>query len=259
VQGVLGSALARVLRLAEVPPIVVAGRTDAGVHARGQVCHVDLPVEAWRAAPGRSGVMPDAALLRSLRGVLPDDVRVHAAAVAPPGFDARFSALWRRYAYRVCDQPAGVAPLRRHDVLAVRAPAGGLDVEVMDAASARLTGLHDFAAFCRRREGATTVRTLIEYGWSRGAGEDGELVVARVVADAFCHSMVRALVGAALAVGQGRRDVGWPATVLAARRRDPGVGVVAAHGLVLEEVGYPDEAGLASRAEAARAVRTLTT
>lgn len=252
VAGVLGDALATLLR---VPPdtlgLVVAGRTDAGVHATGQVAHVDVPVEAWTALPGRGDLPPSAALVRRLGGLLPPDVRVHAAAPAAAGFDARFAALRRRYAYRVCDDPAGVPPLRRHDVLAHRRP---LDVAAMDDAAGRLVGLHDFAAFCRRREGATTVRTLLEYSWSRDA--DG-FAVARVVADAFCHSMVRALVGALLPVGDGRRDVAWPATVLAAGVRDPAVAVVPPHGLTLVEVVYPDDAGLAARAAQARAVRVL--
>jgi len=201
--------------------------------------------------PGHSDLTPATALLRRLAGILPPDVRVHGAAPAPPGFDARFSALRRRYVYRVCDDPAGVPPLRRYDVLAHRRPLG---VAAMDDAAGRLVGLHDFAAFCRRRAGATTVRTLLEYAWTR----DGDgFAVARVVADAFCHSMVRALVGAVLPVGEGRRDVGWPAGVLAAGRRDPAAAVVPALGLTLAEVVYPDDADLAARATQARAVRTL--
>jgi tRNA pseudouridine38-40 synthase len=256
VEQTLADALARVLRLDAAPRLVVAGRTDSGVHARGQVCHVDLPHGAWRAAPGRSAAEPGPALVRRLAGVLPPDVRVRAVEPAPAGFDARFSAVHRRYAYRVSERRWGVDPLRRHDVLDHRRP---LDVAAMDAAAASLVGLHDFAAFCRRREGATTVRTLLRYSWSRpapGSADDG-LVVATVVADAFCHSMVRALVGALLSVGEGRRDAGWPARVLAAAARDPAVGVVAAHGLTLEHVEYAPDAELAARASAARAVRTL--
>jgi len=256
VEQTLADALARVLRLDAAPRLVVAGRTDSGVHARGQVCHVDLPGEAWRAAPGRSAASPGSALVRRLAGVLPPDVRVRAAAPAPDGFDARFSAVHRRYSYRVSERRWGVDPLRRHDVLDHRRP---LDVVAMDAAASSLVGLHDFAAFCRRREGATTVRTLLQYSWSRpapGSADDG-LVVATVVADAFCHSMVRALVGALLPVGEGRRDAGWPARVLAAAVRDPAVGVVAAHGLTLEHVEYPPDSELGARADAARAVRTL--
>jgi tRNA pseudouridine38-40 synthase len=252
VAGVLTAGLATVLRTPEPElRLVVAGRTDAGVHATGQVCHVDVPRRAWEALPGRSDLTPAVALLRRLRGVLPGDVRVHAAAPAPPGFDARFSALHRRYAYRLCDHPAGVPPLRRRDVVAwPRA----LDAAAMNDAAEALLGLHDFAPFCRRREGATTIRTLLEYGWGRDA--DG-FVVGRVVADAFCHSMVRALVGAVAAVGDGRRPAGWPREVLAGGVRDPAVAVAPAHGLVLAHVAYPPDAELAERAAQARSVRTL--
>jgi tRNA pseudouridine38-40 synthase len=250
VQGVLTEALSTVLRTPVT--LTVAGRTDAGVHATGQVAHVDVPPGAWAALPGRAVARtPAAALLARLGGVLPPDVRVHGAAPAPPGFDARFAALSRRYAYRICDDPAGVPPLRRHDVVGHRRP---LDAAAMTAAAAGLTGLRDFAAFCRRREGATTVRTLLEYAWDR---DDQGFLVARVVADAFCHSMVRALVGAVLPVGEGRRPVGWPADVLAAGVRDPGVTVAPAHGLTLEEVVYPADGALAARAAEARAVREL--
>jgi tRNA pseudouridine38-40 synthase len=256
VEQTLAEAIGRVLRLDDVPRLVVAGRTDSGVHARGQVCHVDLPAAAWAAAPGRSRAAPGVALVRRLAGVLDPDVRVRSAAPAPAGFDARFAAVHRRYAYRVAEQPWGVDPLRRHDVLDLRRP---LDVEAMDDAARRLVGLHDFAAFCRRREGATTVRTLLRYSWARpepGSADEG-LVVATVVADAFCHSMVRALVGALLPVGERRRDVGWPVQVLTTGVRDPAVAVVAAHGLTLEHVEYPADADLAARVQAARARRTL--
>ena len=250
VQGVLTAALATLLRTDVA--VTVAGRTDAGVHATGQVCHVDVPPPAWEALPGRAvGRSPAEALLARLAGVLPDDVRVHGVSPAPAGFDARFAALDRRYEYLLCDDPAGVPPLRRHDVVAHRRP---LDAAAMSAAAGRLTGLHDFAAFCRRREGTTTVRTLLEYRWDR---DDQGFLVGRVVADAFCHSMVRALVGAVLPVGEGRRPAGWPAQVLAARVRDPAVVVAPARGLTLAEVRYPDDAGLAVRAAEARSVRQL--
>lgn len=247
--------------------LVVAGRTDAGVHAVGQVCHLDVTLAAWVALPVRrrsptaasadppSDAECSTALVRRLAGVLPPDLRVHAVALAPPGFDARFSAVHRRYAYRICDDESGVPPLRRRDVLRYPRPAARrLDLAAMAEASAALLGLHDFAAFCQRRVGATTVRSLLEYGWAR----DGDgFATARVVADAFCHSMVRSLVGAVLAVGEGRRDPAWPAAVLAGGRRDPGVNVVPPHGLTLEAVGYPPDAELAERARAARATRKL--
>jgi len=238
VQEVLEDALVTVLRVTEAR-VTCAGRTDSGVHARGQVAHVDVPSVAVEAAGGPG------ALARRLSGVLPRDVRVTDVALAPDGFDARFAALWRRYAYRISDHPAGVDPLRRHDVVDHRR---ALDVAAMDEAAGALLGTHDFSAFCRPREGATTVRTLLEHGWSRGDG----LVVATVVADAFCHNMVRALVGAALAVGEGRRPPSWPAEVLAGRVRRPDVQVAPAHGLTLEEVRYPPAEELAARARAAR-------
>ena len=212
----------------------MAGRTDAGVHARGQVAHADVPAASWApAAP---------VALRSMAGLLPPDVRARSVTVAPDGFDARFSALWRRYSYRICDDPAAADPLRRGDTLWHRRP---LDTGRMNEAAGKLLGEHDFAAFCRRREGASTVRSLIRLNWVRQPG--GE-VVAEVAADAFCHNMVRALVGAMLAVGDGRRPPGWPREVLAAGARDPAVHVAPPHPLCLEEVRYPADAELSSRA-----------
>ena len=184
-----------------------------------------------------------------LAGVLPPDVRVQAAGPAPEGFDARFSALWRRYSYRACDDPACADPLRRHETLwSFRR----LDLAAMNDAALSCLGEHDFAAFCRRREGATTVRALRTLDWHR---DDHGTAIAAVVADAFCHKMVRSLVGALLAVGEGRKPPDWPAAVLAAAVRDPAVRVVPAHGLCLEEVGYPPARELAARAAAARRVR----
>ena len=251
VEETLSDGLGTVLRLPQPPKLTVAGRTDAGVHANGQVAHADVPLEAWEQLPGRSDRPPSKALLTRLAGVLPGDIRVRDAAIAPEGFDARFSAIHRRYAYRVSDHPAGAPPLRRRDVLSHRRP---LDAEAMSAAATRLVGLNDFAAFCKHREGATTIRTLLTYTWHR---EESGLLEATVLADAFCHSMVRALVGAVLPVGEGRRPVEWPAEILTGRRRDPQVAVVPPHGLVLEEVGYPADEELARRATESRAVRTL--
>ena len=241
VEGVLSETLGHVLRLPDAMRLTVAGRTDSGVHARGQVAHADLSADAWLA-------FADAAL-RRLSRALPPDLRVRSIDVAPDGFDARFSALWRRYAYRVCDDPARADPLRRHDTLwTPRA----LDLGAMNVAASLLLGEHDFAAFCRKREGATTVRALRRLEWDRDA--DG-VAVGCVVADAFCHNMVRALVGALLPVGEGSRPVSWPAEVLAAAVRDPGVRVVPPHGLSLEEVRYPDPGQLAARAALTRRVR----
>ena len=230
VQGDLERALATVLRLPEVR-VVCAGRTDTGVHARGQVAHTDVP-EGVAVGP----------LLRRLNGVLGADVRVRRVVVAPEGFDARFSARWRRYAYRVADDAALIDPLTRGHVLAWPRP---LDLDAMNDAAAGLLGLHDFAAFCKRRDGATTRRTLLDLAWSRDAAG---VAVAAVRADAFCHSMVRSLVGCLFAVGEDRRKPPWVAEVLAAGARNPAVWVAPAHGLTLEEVCYPADEALAEQA-----------
>jgi tRNA pseudouridine38-40 synthase len=252
VEETLAAALGRVLRLPGAPGLTVAGRTDAGVHARGQVVHADVPASAWTTLVGQGH--GKAGPLTRLAAVLPADVRVYAVGPAPDGFDARFSAVWRRYAYRVCDDPARADPLRRHETLWTPRR---LNLAAMNEAAASLAGEHDFAAFCRRREGATTVRTLRVLHWRRDPHGD-ETTVATVVADAFCHNMVRALVGALLAVGEGRRPPGWPAEVLAATVRDPAVRVVPPHGLCLEEVGYPKPEELAARAAQTRNRRTAT-
>lgn len=243
VQGAIEAALGRLLRLDPAPVLTVAGRTDAGVHAHGQVAHVEVPIVAYRQVREN--------LPRRLAGTLPPDVRVRRVTEATADFDARFSALARRYIYRVCDDPVGVDPLRRHEVLWHPRP---LNLDRMNAAAALLLGEHDFAAYCRRREGATTIRRLLMYEWTR---ENDHVVVATVEADAFCHSMVRALVGALLVVGDGRRAVDWPAQVLAARVRDSAVNVVPGRGLSLEEVRYPDDDELAGRAHQARRIRTF--
>ena len=248
VQGELTDALATVLRTtADDLQVVCAGRTDAGVHARGQVAHVDLP-------DGLAAGLADddiGKLARRVNGVLAPDARVHRVGVAPDGFDARFAALWRRYAYRIADAAEVVDPLHRGHVLAWPRP---LDLGLMNQAAAHLVGLHDFAAFCKRRPGATTIRTLLELSWSR---DETGIAVGRVRADAFCHSMVRALVGCLVAVGEGRRPPGWVREILAAEQRDPAVAVLHAHGLTLEEVAYPPDGELAARVERTAARRGL--
>jgi tRNA pseudouridine38-40 synthase len=228
---------------------VCAGRTDTGVHARGQVTHLDVDADTLAQAAGHSERPGPDALLQRLNGILPPDVRVHRVMEAAVGFDARFSALWRRYCYRVADRAATVDPLARRHVLSWPRP---LDVDAMNEASATLLGEHDFAAFCKQRAGATTIRTLLELGWARD--QEG-LALATVRADAFCHSMVRSLVGCLLAVGEGRRPVSWAAEILQAEVRDPAVTVVHAHGLTLEEVCYPPDDELAARAERTRTRR----
>jgi tRNA pseudouridine38-40 synthase len=247
VQGELESALATVFRRsAEAPRITVAGRTDVGVHATGQVAHVDLDPDVLAAKGG------PARLSRRLNGILgaEGDVRVARASVAPEGFDARFSAVWRRYEYRIADARAEQDPRRRSHTLWYPAP---LDETAMDEAARSLTGLHDFAAFCRPREGATTIRTLQDFSWSR---DDHGVLLGQVRADAFCHSMVRALVGACVAVGERKFAASRPEELREQRTRTSEFKVMPARGLTLVEVGYPPDDELAARAEQTRARRT---
>ena len=238
VQSVLEQSLATLCRGSAGTPLrlTVAGRTDAGVHARGQVAHVDAP----------RALAEDDALARRLNGLLPKDVRLLRATPAPAGFDARFSALSRTYVYRIADQAAAMDPLARgHTLWWPRL----LDVSVIAQAASDLLGEHDFAAFCRRRDGATTRRTLQHLSTERAA--DG-VVVVTVQADAFCHSMVRSMVGALVAVGEGRRPWTWPAGLLSRQERASEVVVAPAHGLVLEHVDYPPDDQLLARQDTTR-------
>lgn len=268
VQGELERALATVFRCdgagEPAPSLTVAGRTDAGVHATGQVAHLDLTPAQWvglqrpHRAP-RSGATaaahsPESSLVRRLNGIagVAGDLVVTAASVAPPGFDARFSPIWRRYEYRLADTAAMRDPRRRGHTLWYP---GALDAAAMDAAARALVGLHDFAAFCRPREGATTIRTLLDYAWHR---DDDGVLIATVRADAFCHSMVRALVGSAVAVGLGRLGLDRLVVIRDGAARTGDFPVMGPRGLTLVEVGYPDDAELAVRADQTRAKRELT-
>ncbi|WP_433551586.1 tRNA pseudouridine(38-40) synthase TruA [Micromonospora zamorensis] len=242
VAGVLVETLVLVLGAGTATGLTVAGRTDAGVHATGQVCHLDLPVDVWREHEGR--------LLRRLARLLPTDVRVRAMTEVPADFDARFSATFRRYEYRVTDAPFGAEPLRRHEVLAWPKP---LDLAALNAAASGLVGEHDFAAYCRRKENATTLREVTRLDWRRDP--DG-ILVATVQADAFCQAMVRSLVGAMLVAGDGRRPVEWPGSLLTSEVRSSEVTVAPARGLTLVAVGYPaDPADYARRADLTRRLR----
>jgi tRNA pseudouridine38-40 synthase len=236
--GVLTEALSTVVR--RPVSLTVAGRTDAGVHATGQVAHLDLPAEV------------DLDLVPRLARFLPSDVRVRAITPAPDGFDARFSALARHYRYRVAVAPFGAEPLRARDTVSWPHAA---DLAAMNQAGELLVGEHDFAAFCRRREGATTIRALQRFEWVPDADPPGVLV-AEVSADAFCHSMVRSLVGAVLAVGAGRRPADWPASLLRRGERASEVTVAPAHGLTLVAVDYPPPDELAARSAITRRLRT---
>lgn len=267
VQGELEAALALVLR--GPVALTVAGRTDAGVHARHQVAHMDLPVEAWRALAPRRAQPGDGAaigegLVRRLNALLgqararwarahglrephgSSDAVIVSATPVSAAFDARFSALGRRYCYRLAD--GAPDPQRRRDVLS--AP-GGLDTAAMNAGARLLLGEHDFLSYCRPREGATTIRTLTRFEFTRTE----RIIECRVEADAFCHSMVRSLVGAALEVGRGRRAPEWMGELLAGRSRVSAAPIAPAHGLSLEGVDYPPEAEWAARAHQARARR----
>jgi tRNA pseudouridine38-40 synthase len=238
VAGRVEAALGMALRLPGPVPTVCAGRTDAGVHARDQHFHADVPVAAWRQHGERVQLR--------LNGILPGSVRVLAVEPAPAGFDARFSVRTRTYRYRVSDRTE-VDPLVRGHVLRWKRV---LDLSAMNDAASGLLGEHDFASYCRAREGASSVRTLGRLDWRR---DDDLLAVMTITADAFCHSMVRAVVGVLLAVGDGRRPVSWPAEVLAARRRTPAVTVAPGFPLVLEKVHYADD--LAAAADRARRYR----
>ena len=260
VQGALEAALATLFhRVPPAPALVVAGRTDAGVHATGQVAHLDLTEAQWRhlrrLGASRSGSprSPEAVVVAKLNGIAgrDRDLRVHRVTLAPEGFDARFSALWRRYEYRIADAIAVADPLER--ARTVWMP-DELDVDAMAAAAAELTGLADWAAYCRPRPGATTVRDLQSFTWARDP--DGVLV-ARLQADAFCHSMVRALVGACVAVGAGALECDDPRRLREAGARTSAFRVMPAAGLVLVEVGYPEASALAERAERTRGMRSL--
>ena len=250
IQGVLEEALCRVLRCdAGDVSIVVAGRTDAGVHATGQVCHVDVSDRAILPADEQELSQ----LPRRLNGALgkSGSVVVRSVRLAPAGFDARFSPLARRYTYLISDGRGTPDPRTRNHVVWV---GESLDDGSMNTLAECLVGLHDFAAFCRAREGATTIRHLRAFSWTRR--RDGVLE-GSIVADAFCHSMVRSLVGAAVAVGAGRCSV---EEVIAARDRAQRTSLwktMPPHGLTLEEVIYPPESGLQARAEQTRGVRTL--
>ncbi|OBJ49528.1 tRNA pseudouridine(38,39,40) synthase TruA [Mycobacterium sp. 1423905.2] len=229
-----------------------AGRTDAGVHATGQVAHADVPVEAVPHAYSRSAQPGDPEfrpLVRRLARFLAADVRVIDITRAPSGFDARFSALRRHYVYRLSTAPYGVEPQQARYVTAWPRE---LDVAAMSAAAQDLLGLHDFAAFCRHREGATTIRELQRLDWSR----DGDLVTAQVSADAFCWSMVRSLVGALLVVGERRRSAQWCRELLSATARSSDFAAAPPHGLTMVGVDYPPDDELASRVLITRDLRT---
>jgi tRNA pseudouridine38-40 synthase len=244
VQGELERWITRILRLDEPAQLVCAGRTDAGVHARGQVAHLDL---------GPPVITDGEPLVRRLNKVLGGDCVVRRISAAPPGFDARFAAIWRRYVYRLSDAAVPPDPLYRFQIARVRRE---VDLARLNEEAAALIGLRDFGAFCRRREGGSTIRTLLELAARRvPSGPMVGVIECTVRADAFCHSMVRSLVGALAAVATGQRDHEWLAALTERRMRDATIPVMPAAGLTLEEVGYPADHDLATRVLEARALR----
>ena len=223
--------------------LTVAGRTDAGVHARGQVAHCDVEsTESLSAA--------------RINRALPGDIRVLGVSQISADFDARFSAVWRRYSYTVCDDPRGPDPLHRRHQLDVGRQ---LDIDAMNEAASALVGEHDFTSYCKLKEHGSTVREILDLHWERNVDPKTGITTAvmNVSADAFCHSMVRSLAGALIPVGEGRRAIGYPREALEMKSREAGVTVMPAHPLVLEEVGYPPEGEWAVRQQRTRTLRTL--
>ncbi|STD34509.1 tRNA pseudouridine synthase A [Corynebacterium striatum] len=245
VQGVLEDNLSMILR--HDVELTVAGRTDAGVHSAGQVAHFDVPPEALEQ---RSIDGDPAKLVRRLAKLLPEDVRVHACTAAPVGFDARFSALQRHYVYRITTHPRGALPTRARDTAQWPKP---VDIDAMQEAATTLVGLHDFAAFCKAKPHATTIRDLHSFEWvDVSTPTEPQLYEARVCADAFCWSMVRSLVGCCLRVGEGARDVDFAAAMLAESQRSSQIPLAPAKGLSLVRVDYPADEELAARAAVTR-------
>lgn len=238
IQGTFDEALATLLRVDTIQT-TVAGRTDAGVHATGQVAHVDV---ADSVEPQR--------LVRKLNSLLKGGaIHVNAVVAAPPGFDARYSPKFRRYEYRVSDALGNRDPRTRRFTYWID---DHLDIDTMNAAAESILGLHDWTTYCKPRLGATRVRELQIFRWRRDP--DGTLV-AEVQADAFCHNMVRNLVGMCIAVGRGRLEVADAVGLRDERKRTSAFTVIPSHGLTLVEVGYPADDEVGARAELARARR----
>lgn len=251
IQETIETGLATILR--QPVATTVAGRTDAGVHAANQVIHFDIPAALWDKLPGNHPTRPaEVAMKSKLNGVLAKTsgaIRIHNAQIAPEGFDARFSPIARSYRYRiVLGEPD---PLTRHFTYHHRKP---LIADRMVNEIVGLEGLHDFGSFCKPRPGATTIRTLQEFRIE----QDEAVLILHLTADAFCHHMVRALVGALLRVGDGTREPGWLRNRLKDPVRDSDMVLAPAHGLILDHVTYPEDDQVAARASQTRAKRDPT-
>lgn len=250
VQQAVEDALFMIFR--EPIPTVVAGRTDAGVHALKQVVHFDVPEDAWFKVPRNAPLEPAPALLRRLNGILGKDhlgITVYEVEPVPETFDARFSANRRHYQYNIADGINRWNPLRRHFCWHIREE---LDLESMNLGAQQLLGLHDFLSFCRPRPHSTTIRTLEQLSFTRNSEDSIE---ATISADAFCHNMVRALIASCVQVGTGIRTVEWLADRLAAAERTSETKLAPPHGLILTGVEYPEEHQWSARAEQTRARR----
>lgn len=274
VQGEIETALTHILcgrnQDLPIPHLVVAGRTDAGVHAAHQVCHLDVTEEQLNRCIGHMQVSAVEALQLRLQRMMPDDIAIHQVSIAPQGFDARFSALERTYIYRICDNPAQRDPRQLSYVWSTD---HHLNEELMNEAAAYTLGLHDFGSFAIANPGGTTIRDVKLAYWSRvptqplinpAHGEsyrapaiESGLLCFTIVADAFARNMVRSLVGACVQVGMGKRSVEWFAQKMATPLREGSTGPIAPQGLTLEHVQYPADDLLASRAQSIRARRTL--
>ncbi|MHA2788084.1 tRNA pseudouridine(38-40) synthase TruA [Corynebacterium sp. S7] len=248
VQEVLEDALSTILRVPVL--LTVAGRTDAGVHAAGQVAHFDVPLDSLNQ---RTIEGDPHRLVRRLGRFLPEDIRVDAVSFAPAGFDARFSALTRRYVYRITTHPGGALPMRVRDTATWMKP---VNLSAMQDVAQALVGLNDFAAFCKPKPHATTIRELQSFTWRDSSTSiEPMLYEAEVIADAFCWNMVRSLVGACLTVGEGRRELSWADILLAQKQRSSEVPLAPARGLTLMGVTYPPDSELALRTATTRGMR----
>ena len=201
---------------------IVAGRTDAGVHAKHQVIHTDLPAQT-----------DINNLAFRLNQILDADIRVLTAQWAPVNFHARFTAISRTYQYKIIDAGKVTAPLDRHDSTEWFRP---LDIELMNSGSKLLLGVHDFFAFCKFREGGSTIKNLLKFNWYR---DEKDVVICEISADSFRYNMVRNLVGAAVCVGEGRFKPEWMFDTLKNKERIPDSYVFPAKGLTLISVQYP--------------------
>jgi len=237
IQGVLEELIGKIVR-AKVD-CVTAGRTDAGVHATGAVMHVDIPDQE----------IDIENFAFKLNRILEEDIRIQSVREAPAGFHARYSATARHYEYRFADADRPISPLERHFVADWYRP---INLDLLNEASSILIGTHDFAAFCKWRENATTIRTLIDFSWKRDATG---LLIAHVSADGFGYNMVRNLVGATVCVGEGRYDLEWIRRVLTEKSRVSDSYVFPSRGLTLVKVDYPQDAQLPAIAADAWALR----